>query len=240
MRRLSKLSFVLPLLFLIAGPVRSDSVYEPELARDLVLSGVTVGVFTTSLLLPARIGERPPVESINGLDSLVVRGYDAAGDAVSTYLTYAMLLSPVFSASLTVMDSSQAAIDALHYATMYGQAFLLAYGTKDILKALVSRHRPYTYAGAVPGGEEEDYYNSFPSGHTAFAFMSATFLARTFAKEFPESRWRTPVAVGACTAAGAVAVMRVTSGNHFITDVLAGAAVGALYGWVIPELHLRP
>jgi membrane-associated phospholipid phosphatase len=33
--------------------------------------------------------------------------------------------------------------------------------------------------------------------------------------------------------------MRITSGSHFLTDVLAGAAIGSLYGWLIPWLHLR-
>ena len=239
MTRLPSLLFVFLLLLVAAAPARTDSVYELDLTRDLVLSGVSTGVFTTSLFLPALIEEQTSVESINGLDSLIMRDYGAVGDTVSTYATYAMLLSPAATALLTLMESSSAAADALTYATMYGQAFVLTYGTKDVLKALVSRHRPYTYAGSVPAGEEDDYYNSFPSGHTAFAFMSATFLARTFADEFPDSRWRVPVAAGAFAAAGAVATLRVTSGNHFITDVLAGAAVGALWGWVIPELHVR-
>jgi len=27
---------------------------------------------------------------------------------------------------------------------------------------------------------------------------------------------------------------------HFLTDVLAGAAIGSFYGWLIPFLHKRP
>ena len=33
--------------------------------------------------------------------------------------------------------------------------------------------------------------------------------------------------------------MRITSGSHFMTDVLVGAAIGSFYGWVIPFLHQR-
>jgi len=31
----------------------------------------------------------------------------------------------------------------------------------------------------------------------------------------------------------------VFSGNHFLSDVLAGAAIGSVYGYLIPWLHLR-
>jgi membrane-associated phospholipid phosphatase len=43
------------------------------------------------------------------------------------------------------------------------------------------------------------------------------------------------VACGA-VAAG-VGVLRVVAGKHYPTDVLAGAAAGALIGWAVPALH---
>ena len=37
--------------------------------------------------------------------------------------------------------------------------------------------------------------------------------------------------------AAAVGTLRVAAGRHFPTDVLAGAALGSLIGWLIPTVH---
>lgn len=62
--------------------------------------------------------------------------------------------------------------------------------------------------------------NSFPSGHTATAFAAATFMAKEYGHI---SKW---YSVGAYTVATGVGVMRVMNNRHWVTDVLAGAAVG--------------
>jgi len=64
--------------------------------------------------------------------------------------------------------------------------------------------------------------NSFPSGHTATAFAAATFMAKEYGHLSP---WYT---VGAYTAATSVGVMRILNNRHWISDTLAGAAVGIL------------
>ena len=69
--------------------------------------------------------------------------------------------------------------------------------------------------------------------------MPAAFLSTTFSQEFPESRWKIPVIIGSFTLSSFVGVTRILSGDHFLTDVLAGAAIGSLYGWLIPTLHKR-
>lgn len=38
-------------------------------------------------------------------------------------------------------------------------------------------------------------------------------------------------------AATTTGVLRIVSGRHFTTDVLAGAALGALTGWLVPKWH---
>ena len=46
-----------------------------------------------------------------------------------------------------------------------------------------------------------------------------------------------PFAVGCYGLATAVSALRVASGKHWPTDVVAGAAVGSAIGWVVPFLH---
>ena len=72
------------------------------------------------------------------------------------------------------------------------------------------------------------------------AFNGAVFLSYTFSKYFPESKWKIPMIAGSLTMALATGVQRILSGNHFITDVLAGAAIGSFTGFLVPFLHTLP
>ena len=62
---------------------------------------------------------------------------------------------------------------------------------------------------------------SFPSGHTASSFATATVLQREFG-------WR--VGIPAYVGAAWVGASRINSQRHFLSDVVAGATVGILAG----------
>lgn len=75
----------------------------------------------------------------------------------------------------------------------------------------------YTYWRPDLGGP-----NSFPSGHTANAFM----MASMFAKEYGHiSPWLTAGAYSIATSTG---VMRMANNRHWIRDVIMGAGIGIL------------
>ena len=124
---------------------------------------------------------------------------------------------------------------------MYAEAFLLANGIKELTKTFVSRPRPYMYFDGYPQKklDEGDWDDSFFSGHTALAFTGAAFTSYVFAKYNPDSPWRFAVAAGTYTLAAATGIMRVAGGNHFVTDVLVGAAVGTACGILVPWLHTK-
>ena len=63
---------------------------------------------------------------------------------------------------------------------------------------------------------------SFPSGHTAQAFMAATFLHKEYGHK---SRW---YSVAGYTMATAVGTCRMMSNRHWASDVLVGAGIGIL------------
>ena len=63
-------------------------------------------------------------------------------------------------------------------------------------------------------------HNSFPSGHTATAFMTATMLHKEYG-------WKDPwFSIGGYTAAALTGVSRIMNNRHWMTDVMAGAAIG--------------
>jgi undecaprenyl-diphosphatase len=212
------------------------TVYTRDLKKDIIIGSVSLGVFIPPLFIETSPGSLRSKDSVNTFDRALMFSYNKTLDNISTGAQYGMLMLPVIS----LLGNLKNYNTWLTYGIMYAEAFFLTSGTKDLIKDAVRRNRPYTYFGAIPDGEDDDYHHSFPSGHTSFAFLGATFLSSTFYHEYPESSWKLPVIIGSYTLASGVAAMRIASGNHFLSDVLAGAAIGSLYGWLIPRLHQRP
>ncbi len=78
----------------------------------------------------------------------------------------------------------------------------------------------YTAKEMRPDGSTR---NSWPSGHTATAFLAATILHKEYG--LTRSPW---YSAGAYTLATATGVMRVLNNRHWISDVLSGAGIGIL------------
>jgi membrane-associated phospholipid phosphatase len=109
----------------------------------------------------------------------------------------------------------------------------------QLVKLSVRRPRPTVYdvPATAPDINDSGNYVAFYSGHTSTAFAAGMAYATTFALRHPDSRSRGQVYGVAAVAAGTVGVMRVVAGQHFPSDVLAGALVGSALGLVIPRLH---
>lgn len=90
----------------------------------------------------------------------------------------------------------------------------LAYG---IMAGIVN---PIKY-GAKEMRPDGSTRNSFPSGHTATAFVSATILHKEYG--LTRSPWYSIAGYGVATATG---VMRVLNNRHWVSDVLSGAGIG--------------
>ena len=67
--------------------------------------------------------------------------------------------------------------------------------------------------------------NSWPSGHTATAFVGATLLHKEYG--LTRSPWYSVVGYSAATATG---IMRVLNNRHWVSDVLSGAGIGIVSG----------
>ena len=226
--------FFCSFLFLVAIAVSVEaSEYELSTTDDTLIGLGAAGMIVVSESLIGRAGIPTPLDNINFFDRHLIFNYSQALDDVSTISAYVSLMLPL----LSLVEQYNSLETLITYGIMYAEAFFLTMATKDLLKIAISRHRPYTYRGRIPPGDEDDYYNSFPSGHTAFAFLGATFLSVTYLTDFPDSSLRLPIVVGSYTLAGGIGVLRILSGNHFATDVIVGGLIGALYGWLIPWLH---
>ncbi len=88
-----------------------------------------------------------------------------------------------------------------------------------IMAAIVNPIK-YTASEMRPDGSTR---NSWPSGHTATAFVSATILHKEYG--LTRSPWYSVAGYGVATATG---IMRVLNNRHWVSDVLSGAGVGII------------
>lgn len=179
-------------------------------------------------------------EDVNFFDRWAMLPYnevlDICGDFIGIFSAVAAPFAVYFSEfamDILPLDVS------LNLVVNFTEAFLFTTVIKDALKMTVLRERPYNYFdGPRPqGGNSYDWQYSFPSGHTAYAFMGAGFFAYTFSQMYPESLAKKPLIATAYTFATITGVLRILSGNHFITDVLGGALVGTACGVLFPMVN---
>lgn len=129
----------------------------------------------------------------------------------------------------------EAADIALHVAV----GVVAASTASGILKATAGRARPWVSPGdsdvlaplRALGGDTG--YTSFPSGHTTAAFALAASLSAELRRRWPEAAPAAPVAL--YTAASLTGFARVFHDRHWVTDVLAGAALGHWVGTRVVE-----
>lgn len=111
-------------------------------------------------------------------------------------------------------------------------------GTTALLVAAVVYPTKDFVNSPRPGGELG--FNSFPSGHTAWAFAGAEIMRREYWKVSP---W---IGVSGYLVATGTAFLRLYNGAHWLTDVVAGAGIGILCAeaayWLYPAItkHLFP
>ncbi|HEY4423559.1 MAG TPA: phosphatase PAP2 family protein [Pyrinomonadaceae bacterium] len=97
------------------------------------------------------------------------------------------------------------------------------------LKGITQRARP------LDGHERSEFFDggsSFPSGHSTQAWAIATVIAH-------EYKDRPAVQIAAYGIASAVSVARFTGHKHYLSDVLAGSALGFGIGKFVYHAHHR-
>lgn len=117
------------------------------------------------------------------------------------------------------------------YLVVYAVATMLALLVEYLLKEFFHVPRPAMAIGVeqirVLG--EIKKYNSLPSGHAVFSFMTAYVLSSG-----RSARWKWAL----FSAASLVAYSRVYVGAHYPLDVVVGAAVGIACGFTVWKLYL--
>ncbi len=119
-----------------------------------------------------------------------------------------------------------------HYLLLNFQVFAATGLLTNIAKFSFGRQRPYSFYITKDSNGVDDYL-SFFSGHTSLSFAMATSTAYILEKENPHSSgmiWCTFLAL-----ASATGYLRIAADRHYMSDVLTGAIVGGLTGYLISK-----
>ena len=109
---------------------------------------------------------------------------------------------------------------------LYALGNITAAAIVQPIKRIIGRERP-----------NKSDFRSFPSGHTSTAFVAAEFLHQEFGHHSP---W---ISVAGYATAAATGYLRLYNNQHWLGDVLAGAAIGMastkLVYWIKREINKK-
>lgn len=182
--------------------------------------------------------------SVNRFDRRGARSWSPTWDDRSD-LALNGLLTAAAAATLIPPAAAGRWREAVVVGVLFAEAGLLLQGATGSLKGIVDRRRPWLHNSALtPEARAElarevgsDAYRSFPSGHASSSFALAVLLPTLWTDVRGRSVGSDVLWVVSLSAAAFASYARVAAGQHYPTDVLAGAALGAGIGYLIPALH---
>lgn len=222
---------------------RRPGVWEYAGTAAVAGAAIYVELATEQPLAPkwsSTLSFEPPVREAMKLDSPSAR---ERASEVSDYLGFATQAWAYLDATLVPLLTDGGNLDVAWQMTFINlQASALTALTTRGIDRLVARERP----DVEPCNDDPNYHamcfkgpnSSFPSGHTSGAFTGAGLVC---AHHLYLPLYGPPAAdLTACGVSGAMAVsvglLRMHADRHYLTDVLAGAALGTLTGFAVPVL----
>lgn len=160
---------------------------------------------TFSLAVPVAAVGFAVMPADHAIRNRVVNGMSGFHTSVDDYIRFVPLATQLALSLGGVQGRSKnrwqvLVTDAMATAMMATMVYGMKYG--------IDRTRPNGECG------------SFPSGHTATAFMGATLLAHEYGHK---SIW---IPIAGYSVATATGVLRILNNKHYASDVLVGAAIG--------------
>lgn len=177
--------------------------------------------------------------TVNGFDRPFIYADASAQPAANFFLTYSM---PIMGALMFLDYGPRQWRSYLTDLTIAFESFAMSAAVTYIVRVSTRRPRPFLYIeGAYDDRRSSvDATESFWSGHVsyvmAFGVSAAYLISVRHGVRSPWTWLAWTVALGVGTSS---AVLRVLSGDHFLSDVLAAMGFGAGVGLLVPVIHGR-
>ncbi len=189
-----------------------------------------------SQLAPAHCAPVCDGDEVWAIDRFAAGWYDEGWS-----LTGDIGVAVVFGGAVLALAFDEGFVPMLSDVIVVAEAAVGAIALSILSNMSTRRPRPHLYGTESPEAErmsgQAGY--SFYSGHTAGAVATAVATFMTLRERHPD-RWEPYLVLGiGLGMASTVGVARLMAGQHFLTDVIAGAVVGGALGLLVPSLHKR-
>ncbi len=236
------------LFFEAQGQLFESDVYK---VNPWIDGSITLAAFITSSLGLKITDQKPPLDSleINQLDANDINAFDRSATwQDASYIQQARHISnigmqvSIFLPALLMLDK-EIRQDWAPVLLLFLQAEAIT-GTLWSWGAAmhIDRIRPVVYNPDVEYAEKTFYRNrnSFFSGHTSTSATASFYTAKVYCDYHPELGNKKFIFYGLAVIPPAfTGYYRYKGMKHFPTDVLAGMAVGAAVGILVPHLHKK-
>ncbi len=229
------------LLITIAQAEKESPVYEYKPAVDLPVTAATAGwtLYAFSKIYSKESSSEARIRAlnrndINGFDRSAAGRFSQKAADASNLFFFGSIPMPLLLLADKHIRGDAGKVGLLYAETMSVTGLLYTSATY-----FADRYRPLTYNQSLPLSERisGNNRNSFFAGHVALVGGSTFFAAKVFSDYHPHSSLRFAFWGLAAGATAATGYLRYRAGKHFPSDVLLGAAAGALSGILVPQFH---
>jgi membrane-associated phospholipid phosphatase len=220
----------------------STSPYEWDWTRDGIWTGAALGGSAAGFLLiqnkdgftEQEVADFRANPDVNFIDDWATGNFDEDLSTISDIPFYTSFVIP-----FALLFDDEMNDHTGQVLGMYVQSMATTGALFTITAGLTNRARPYVYSPDLPLDEalESTATRSFFSGHVAASATATFFAAKVFSDFNPDSKLKPYIWTAAISIPAAVGALRIESGQHFLTDVVLGYAIGAAAGYFIPEMH---
>ncbi len=235
------LALSLSVFLLIAIPGKSESPFLLKPSVDYVLLAGGAGAYISSYFIFDK-NKSFSKENISDLSCNNINSFDRR--AINNWSTGANDASKVamalcISGMIPLIVNPQTRNDALTISVMSAETLIWALSLPQLSKITTSRKRPFVYNESVDLEHklESRASESFFSRTSTIAFASSVFTANIFDSYYPNSPYSKWIWAGSMCLATTASYLKFYAGQHFPTDIIAGALMGSFIGWFIPYTH---
>lgn len=231
----------------VAGTPTVGAHLTLDARREAWLLGTATRLWLAAEIFPEPIRTMPgggldPRDIGWSVDRGVIDNDDPGASRASDRTRAASLLLPVV-VSVATARSGRRWRDVAVAGAVYAEALFISKTLSHLGKIMLGRPRPGAYRprpdAAMHGPVGSGTFHSMPSSHASTAWTGASVAVTSHLLLRPRARGLERFGVGFVggAVAGATSALRVSSGAHFPSDVIAGAGIGIASGVLVPLVH---